>query len=418
MIAPFHLAGESLQFDPAGALVWPAERVLVFADLHLEKGSAAARAGQLVPPWDSRVTLERVARLLRRYTPRTVIALGDSFHDNQAAARLAPADEAALRRMTDAEWGTRKLCFRHQATAGETGEISGHFHPKAKVATRAGQIVRPCFVADASKIILPAFGAYTGGLDVRSPAITAHFPRGARVFLLGAERLFSFPVAHTVPLGAACFVIVPLCVMSLDKLKIWESITRPSFTDWLIAIFAFGQVIALCRQIRISHRQTDIQRAQHIASHRPRIVVRGVELAREPHSGPRNGRIPHFIEFVVFNSGASNARILEGAIETTPALADGRIDFFRTRGRRYLKNEMIKPGHTIEGHCEVPLNHNRLVLPPRSQANAEGTRLVFRGGFTYADETDVIYRMAFAYAFDPQDRTFQRAKYQDANYDD
>ncbi len=227
MIAPFHLAGESLQFDPAGALVWPAERVLVFADLHLEKGSAAARAGQLVPPWDSRVTLERVARLLRRYTPRTVIALGDSFHDNQAAARLAPADEAALRRMTDAvdfiwvkgnhdptppngiggravaEWGTRKLCFRHQATAGETGEISGHFHPKAKVATRAGQIVRPCFVADASKIILPAFGAYTGGLDVRSPAITAHFPRGARVFLLGAERLFSFPVAHTVPLGAA-----------------------------------------------------------------------------------------------------------------------------------------------------------------------------------------------------------------------
>jgi DNA ligase-associated metallophosphoesterase len=227
MIAPFHFAGEALQLDPAGALVWPAMRALVVADLHLEKGSAAARGGQLVPPWDSRVTLERLGLLLRQYAPRMVVALGDSFHDTHGAGRLAAADATSLRRITEAvdfvwvrgnhdpdapacvggravaEWGERRLCFRHQAQAGAAGEISGHFHPKARVVTRVGQVVRPCFVADGRKIMLPAFGAYTGGLDVRAAAIAAHFPRGARVFLLGSQRLFSFPVAETVPLNVA-----------------------------------------------------------------------------------------------------------------------------------------------------------------------------------------------------------------------
>jgi DNA ligase-associated metallophosphoesterase len=220
MIAPFHFAGEALQLDPAGALVWPAARLLVVADLHLEKGSAAARGGQLVPPWDSRVTLERLAALLRRYAPRTVVGLGDSFHDDHGPARLAAADAAALRRMTDAvefvwvrgnhdkappagiggraveSFAVGALTFRHEAAAGVRGEISGHFHPKARVVTRAGQVVRPCFMTDARKIMLPAFGAYTGGLDVLTPAIAAHFPRGGRVFLLGGERLFSFPVGQ------------------------------------------------------------------------------------------------------------------------------------------------------------------------------------------------------------------------------
>jgi DNA ligase-associated metallophosphoesterase len=224
MMAPFHFAGEFLQFDPAGALIWSSERVLAVADLHLEKGSAAARAGQLVPPWDSRVTLERLTLLLRRNAPRIVVALGDSFHDDHGAGRLSPTDAATLRRMTDSvdfvwvkgnhdpappegvggravpEWVAGPLCFRHQASSGANGEISGHFHPKARVATRAGQVVRPCFLADQRKIMLPAFGAYTGGLDVRAAAIAAHFPRGGRVFLLGGQRLFSFPLAETVGL--------------------------------------------------------------------------------------------------------------------------------------------------------------------------------------------------------------------------
>ena len=218
--APFHLAGEKLHLDPAGVLVWPAQRTLIVADLHLEKGSAAARRGQLVPPWDSRVTLDRLALLLRRLKPRCVVALGDSFHDDGGPQRLAPDDAARLRTMTDAvdfiwvrgnhdksppeglggrpvtEWRSAALVFRHEAQRGETGEVSGHFHPKARVATRAGEVVRPCFVADARKIMLPAFGAYTGGLDVRSPAITTHFPRGGRVFMLGQSRLFSFTLAQ------------------------------------------------------------------------------------------------------------------------------------------------------------------------------------------------------------------------------
>jgi uncharacterized protein len=221
--APIHLAGHLLHLDPAGALVWPEARALVVADLHLEKGSAAARAGQLVPPWDSRQTLERLALLVRRYQPRTVVALGDSFHDIDGPGRLAAADRSRLAALTAQadfvwvygnhdpapplniaghavpEWGHAGIVFRHIAAARAAGEISGHFHPKARVATRAGEVVRACFVTDSRKILLPAFGAYTGGLDVRAPAIAAHFPRGGRVFLLGEHRLFSFPLAQAQP---------------------------------------------------------------------------------------------------------------------------------------------------------------------------------------------------------------------------
>jgi DNA ligase-associated metallophosphoesterase len=218
--APFHLAGELLHLDPSGILVWPAARTVVVADLHLEKGSAAARRGQLVPPWDSRITLDRLALAIRRLRPLCIVALGDSFHDDGGPARLSAPDAARLRDLTGAadfiwvqgnhdpappngvggralpEWRSGPLTFRHQAQRGHEGEVSGHFHPKARVATRAGEVVRPCFVADACKIMLPAFGAYTGGLDVRAPAIASHFPRGGRVFLLGERRLFSFTLAQ------------------------------------------------------------------------------------------------------------------------------------------------------------------------------------------------------------------------------
>jgi DNA ligase-associated metallophosphoesterase len=218
--APIHLAGHLLQLDPAGALIWPEVRMLVVADLHLEKGSAAARGGQLVPPWDSRQTLERLAFLVRRYQPRTVVALGDSFHDIDGPGRLSAPDRARLAALTAQadfiwvqgnhdpappegvaglavrEWRHADIAFRHIAEPRAAGEISGHFHPKARVSTRAGEVVRACFVADARKILLPAFGAYTGGLDVRAPAIAAHFPRGGRVFLLGENRLFSFPLGQ------------------------------------------------------------------------------------------------------------------------------------------------------------------------------------------------------------------------------
>jgi DNA ligase-associated metallophosphoesterase len=218
-LAPLHLAGERLMLDPAGALVWPARRLLAVADLHLEKGSAAASRGALLPPWDTRETLDRLAALLRRHAPRTVVAVGDSFHDAAGASRLLAADAVRLAAMTAVadfvwvlgnhdptpaqcvrgnfvlEWRAGPLVFRHQAAASAAGEISGHFHPKAAVPVQGTMVSRPCFVADARRVLLPALGTYTGGLDVRDPAIARLFPRGGRVFLLGRERLFSFPYA-------------------------------------------------------------------------------------------------------------------------------------------------------------------------------------------------------------------------------
>jgi hypothetical protein len=204
--APIHLAGERLMLDPAGALYWPATHLLVVSDLHLEKGSSYARRGQLLPPWDTHATLDRLTLLLRRYQPRIVITLGDSFHDADGSSRLPVGEFARLRGMTEThrfiwvqgnhEWvetfATTTLTFRHQARSGAEAEISGHHHPKAAVPARGTSVSRPCFVTDSRRVVMPAFGAYTGGLDVRDPAITRLFPRGGRVFLLGKERLFSF----------------------------------------------------------------------------------------------------------------------------------------------------------------------------------------------------------------------------------
>ncbi len=214
-LAPIHLAGTRFLLDPAGALLCPEAGLLAVADLHLEKGSACAHRGQLVPPYDSHVTLDRLAALLRRHQPKTLLAVGDSFHDNAAPARLSRADAARLHALTQQtrfvwiggnhdpapaslpgdivpEYRLGPIVFRHQSEATREPEISGHYHPKARVATRAGTIARPCFVADHQRVLLPAFGAYTGGLDVQNPAIARLFPRGGRAFLLGRDRLFSF----------------------------------------------------------------------------------------------------------------------------------------------------------------------------------------------------------------------------------
>ncbi|WP_237213742.1 ligase-associated DNA damage response endonuclease PdeM [Falsiroseomonas oryziterrae] len=215
--APIHLAGERLMLDPAGFVAWPAQRLLAVADLHLEKGSHFAARGRPVPPYDTKETLERLALGLRRWRPARLVLLGDSFHDGEGAARLAPSDAATLCRLVadiEVTWvlgnhdpvapdalpgvATEEqrigpLVFRHIARPGAAGEVSGHFHPKATAPTRAGGVTRPCFLADARRLLMPAFGAYTGGLDIADPAIATLFPRGGRAFLLGRERLFSFP---------------------------------------------------------------------------------------------------------------------------------------------------------------------------------------------------------------------------------
>jgi DNA ligase-associated metallophosphoesterase len=188
------------------------------ADLHLEKGSAFAVRGQLLPPYDTRETLARLLPLLRLYRPQRIVFLGDSFHDDGGVARLGAAERATLVQALGgaeaiwvagnhdpsppaglpggaaAELRVGPLAFRHVPMAGALGEVAGHLHPKATAPTRAGGVTRPCFVADARRVLLPAFGAYTGGLEVGDGAIAGLFPRGARAFLLGPDRLYSFPL--------------------------------------------------------------------------------------------------------------------------------------------------------------------------------------------------------------------------------
>ncbi|WP_428540314.1 ligase-associated DNA damage response endonuclease PdeM [Rhodopila sp.] len=217
--APIHLAGERLMLDPMGALFWPEQRLLAVSDLHLEKGSSFARRGMLLPPWDTHATIDRLTLLLRRWSPQVVVALGDSFHDAAGSGRLPATEVSRLNAMTGAhrfiwvqgnhdptppdglggEWiesfAAGPMVFRHQAITGaDAGEVVGHHHPKAKVPARSGSVCRPCFVFDGRRLMMPAFGAYTGGLDVRDAAINRLFPRGGRVFLLGRDRLFSFEI--------------------------------------------------------------------------------------------------------------------------------------------------------------------------------------------------------------------------------
>jgi uncharacterized protein len=216
----FEIAGVSLLADLSGALLWETERLLVVSDLHLEKGSSFARRGTLLPPFDTAATLSRLAAVVSRYDPRTVIALGDSFHDRDAHRRLSDVDRmqlAALQSGRDWIWisgnhdpalprnlgGTiaeiiaiGAITFRHEPT-GARGEIAGHLHPKARVATRARTVERRCFVSDGERAIMPAFGAYAGGLSVRDAAFAKIFPlRSFIAHVLGDNRLHSIAAAR------------------------------------------------------------------------------------------------------------------------------------------------------------------------------------------------------------------------------
>ena len=210
------LAGVSLFADPDGAIYWPEQGLLAVADLHLEKGSSFAARGMLLPPYDTAATLARLARLITHYAPRCVIALGDSFHDSRGPARLSEGDRDGLRVMQrgrDWIWITGNhdpepaddvggtftdslaldpLTFRH-LPSGAPGEVSGHLHPTARISHRGRAVSRRCFAADEMRMVMPAFGAFTGGLNVRGAAFADVF--GTLAFtahLLGEGRLYSF----------------------------------------------------------------------------------------------------------------------------------------------------------------------------------------------------------------------------------
>jgi uncharacterized protein len=217
------ICGTSLVADPAGALYWPEQGLLAVADLHLEKGSSFAARGQLLPPYDTTETLARLTRLIAHYAPRCVVALGDSFHDGGGPARLGDDDRDNLRtlqRGRDWIWitgnhdpepaadiggtfqhvlTTSVLTFRHLPT-GADGEVAGHLHPVARVSHRGRAISRRCFAADNARLVMPAFGAYTGGLNIRDAAFCDLF--GALKFtahMLGDDRLYAFAAKRCLP---------------------------------------------------------------------------------------------------------------------------------------------------------------------------------------------------------------------------
>jgi DNA ligase-associated metallophosphoesterase len=210
--------GVELRGDVTGALVWPARRLAVVADLHFEKASAFAQRGQFLPPYDTAATLDKLEDVILRHGIERVICLGDSFHDGEAAQRVDPVQAARLQALIARiewtwiagnhdpappdDWGGRvleevtegALTFRHEAEPdARGGEVSGHFHPKAAVSVRGKRLTAPCFVTDGRRLILPAFGAFTGGLNVLDPAISRLFRRGFQATLLGRNGLFAFP---------------------------------------------------------------------------------------------------------------------------------------------------------------------------------------------------------------------------------
>jgi len=197
-ISTLDVAGVTLVADLSGALFWQEQSLLVVSDLHLEKGSSFAARGVLLPPYDTAATLGRLAMVIARHDPKMVIALGDSFHDRSAHDRLSVTDRdaiAALQARRDWIWisgnhdpalPTRlggivatevaigPIAFRHEPT-GAAGEIAGHLHPKARVATRARSVERRCFASDGERAVMPAFGAYAGGLSIRDAAFAKIF---------------------------------------------------------------------------------------------------------------------------------------------------------------------------------------------------------------------------------------------------
>jgi hypothetical protein len=208
------LGALTLALDVSGALHAPDHDALLVADLHLEKGSSRARRGSLLPPYDTKATLDQLAAVVARYAPALVIALGDSFHDVGGPERLSPEDAAALRALQAgrrwiwitgnhdrviadavggevvAEHRLGDVILRHEPTMGPEPEIAGHLHPVGKVVSKGRGVRRRCFVTDGRRMVMPAFGAYTGGLNVCDPAFRALYPEGFEAHLIGTGRLY------------------------------------------------------------------------------------------------------------------------------------------------------------------------------------------------------------------------------------
>lgn len=217
--ASFDFVGVRVTCDHAGVLHVPAFDTLVVSDLHLEKGAAFARRNMHLPPWDTAATLARLGAAMARYNPGRVISLGDSFHDGQGAAAMPDLFRAGLAAlMAGREWiwiagnhdprppenlgglsadnfSLGALTFRHEPSRRPTpGEVAGHLHPAATVILRGHPVRRACFVEDGVRLVMPAFGAFTGAADIAAPRTAPLFdwPR-LNAYLLGRDRVYAMP---------------------------------------------------------------------------------------------------------------------------------------------------------------------------------------------------------------------------------
>jgi DNA ligase-associated metallophosphoesterase len=218
-MVPFSFAGHTLAALPQGALYWPARNALLVADLHFEKASWFAGRGQMLPPYDTLATLADLTALVAATGAAEVWCLGDSFHDSAGCDRLMPEAQAMLRALTgNTRWvwitGNHDpridrcggdvmdeaevdgLVLRHEADPHETRpELSGHFHPKLRIRVRGRLVSRRCFVMTPNKMIFPAFGSLTGGLDAGHPEIVRAVGIGAQAVIAVEDRLLRFAVA-------------------------------------------------------------------------------------------------------------------------------------------------------------------------------------------------------------------------------
>jgi uncharacterized protein len=211
------IAGERALCDQRGVLYFPELDLLTVSDLHLEKGAAFARRGSLVPPYDTAATLDRLAAVIDEYDPLTVVSLGDSFHDRYGSAQMPepfrrrlsglmqgrtwywvagnhdPDPPTGVNGETLAELSFGALVFRHQPSGKPAaGEIAGHLHPCARIVQRGRSVRRRCFASDGRRLIMPAFGAYTGSLNVLDRAYAGLFSREAfMAYLLGSQRIYA-----------------------------------------------------------------------------------------------------------------------------------------------------------------------------------------------------------------------------------
>ncbi len=210
-------AKHQLLLDASGALIWPKHKLLVVSDLHFEKGSYFASRGSLIPQYDSRKTLSRLTDLISRYQPQKIVCLGDSFHDLSAWLRFSEAEKRDLASLVAGkhEWiwvlgnhdpdipealgGTKMtrlvlddvlLCHEPEPQHRVTFQVFGHFHPKLTKRVVRHKMTGRCFVLNATSLVLPAFGAYAGGLNIDEAPLNTLFNRRTRkAYLIYEDKL-------------------------------------------------------------------------------------------------------------------------------------------------------------------------------------------------------------------------------------